>query len=79
MEYILTFGSTHNVLKAESVLKEAGLEFRLMPAPKSLSRYCDLVIAVKGASLEGVKKALSERSVGPKAVYRKEDCGYVEV
>ncbi len=79
MEYILTFGSTHNVLKAERVLKDANLEFRLMPAPKDLSRYCDLVIAVNGAVLDRAKGALARGDVAPKDVYRKEGSEYVKV
>ncbi len=78
MEYILSFGSAHKALKAESVLKEAGLSFRLLPAPKSLAAHCDLVISVKDdlpASIEILRKGRA----GPKAIYRKEGEDYVKV
>ena len=41
--YILGFGSAHNALKAESILKAASVRFRLLPAPKALEAYCGLV------------------------------------
>ncbi len=78
MEYILAFGSSHKALKAESVLKEHGLPFRLLPAPKALAAYCGLVISVKddhGTHVEALKKA----GAGPKAIYRKEGDEYVKV
>ncbi len=77
MLYILAFGSTHKALKAENVLKEAGLSFRLLPAPKVLSAYCDLVISVDDLStpVETLKKG----GAVPKAIYRKEGEEYVKV
>ncbi len=79
MEYILTFGSTHRVLKVEELLKGHGVSFKLLPAPKELSRYCDLVISVDGLVLAEVRDILSSEGVEPKGVYRKEDDRYVEV
>ncbi|MEK7314495.1 MAG: DUF3343 domain-containing protein [Deltaproteobacteria bacterium] len=79
MEYLLAFGSTHRVLKAESVLKEKGVPFRLNPAPSSLAAYCDLVITVSEDSLPGAKAALIVAKLKPKAVYRASGGAYVKV
>lgn len=78
MEYILAFGSAHKALKAESVLKEAGLSFRLLPAPKALAAYCDLVISIKDGLPVSVE-ALKKGGAGPKSIYRKEGEDYVKV
>ncbi len=79
MEYILAFGSAHKALKAESILKKAGVKFRLLPAPKALVPYCDLVISVSGADYTEALKLLKASVQTLKAVYRKEGEEYAQV
>lgn len=79
MEFIFAFGSAHKALKAESVLKEASVPFRLLPAPKALAEYCDLVISVKETELEPAKYALASAGLKLKTIYRKEGEEYVEM
>lgn len=79
MEYLLAFGSTHRVLKAESVLKKKGAPFRLNPAPPSLAAYCDLVITVSEDTLFDAKAALMAAKLKPSAIYRAERGAYVKV
>ncbi len=79
MEYILVFGSAHKALKAESILKEAGMAFRLLPAPRALVEHCDLVISVADVDLKEAKETLDASGLKLKAVYRKEGEEYAEV
>lgn len=79
MDYILVFGSVHKALKAESILKRASIPFRLLPAPKALVPECDLVVSVTDGSLASADAALKRKGLRLKAVYRKEDNGYVKV
>ncbi len=79
MEYILAFGSAHKALKAESILKKAGVKFKLLPAPKVLVPYCDLVISVAEADYKETLKALKASAQTLKAVYRKEGEEYAKV
>ncbi|MBI5234596.1 MAG: DUF3343 domain-containing protein [Deltaproteobacteria bacterium] len=79
MEYLLAFGSAHKALKAESLLKEAVIDLKLLPAPKVLSDYCDLVIVIKGDDLDWALKKLKDADVLPSMVYKKEAKGYVKV
>lgn len=79
MDYLMTFGSAHRALKAEEILKEAGLPFRLLPAPKALEPFCDLVLRVDGETLAGAAGLLEEHGVKLRSVYRKEGDEYVEV
>jgi len=79
MEYIMAFGSTHKALKAESVLKDGAVPFRLLPAPKALASYCALVISVGEDVLERAGEVLAAAGAGPKSIYRKEGEEYVKV
>ncbi|HLC18561.1 MAG TPA: DUF3343 domain-containing protein [Thermodesulfobacteriota bacterium] len=79
MEYLLAFGSAHRALKAEGVLKGGGIAFRLLPAPRVLAEYCDLVISVSGDLLEEALRVLRDDGVGPQRVFKREGEGYVEV
>ncbi len=79
MKNLLAFGSTHIVLKAESILQDLDLPFRLNPAPSVLTSYCDLVITVEDDILAEVLTALSSAGVRPKGVYRKENKGYIKL
>jgi hypothetical protein len=50
---IATFHSTHMVLKAEKVLKEAGLEgVRLVPVPSQVSSDCGVSVRFAAAQVE---------------------------
>lgn len=79
MEYILGFGTPHRALKAEQILKEACLSFRLLPVPKALDASCGLVIRVAGGELDAAKSALENSGVRPRSIYRKEGEDYVKV
>ncbi|MDH4227397.1 MAG: DUF3343 domain-containing protein [Deltaproteobacteria bacterium] len=71
MSYILTFGSTHTVLKAEEVLKEKGVAFRLDPAPKSLTEGCELVITAEEGNLKELIKVLGNACISPVSIYER--------
>lgn len=80
MEYILGFGSAHNALRAESILKEkTEIRFRLLPAPKMLDRQCGLVISLEGDDLEAAVGVLDKEGMEPRSVYRKEGDEYVKM
>jgi hypothetical protein len=82
VEYVATFSSTHKVLKAEKVLKEGGVPFKLYPSPKALiaPSQCGLVIVFDGVNMEAFKETLAGERTRPKSIYRKEKEGkYVEV
>jgi len=79
MDYILTFGSVHRVLKAEGILNDADISFRLIPAPKALEKICDLVILVDDAGLAAANLALAAADFLPKAVYAGHENEYIKV
>lgn len=79
MDYILGFGTPHRALKAEQILKEACLSFRLLPVPKALDASCGLVIRVGEGELDAAKSALERNGLSPRNIYRKEGEDYVKV
>lgn len=79
MEYILGFGSTHRALKAEAILKEASIPFRLLPVPKALDSACGLVISVDEGTFEGALNTLEKGGLSPRNAYRKEGEEYVKM
>jgi len=79
MEYILAFGSAHRALKAESVLRVSGIEFRLLPAPRAFTLHCDLVISLKGEVLSEARETLGKSGEGPTRIFLREGDDYVEV
>ena len=79
MDYLMTFGAAHRALKAEDILKEAALPFKLLPSPKALEPFCDLVVLVNGETLPGAAEMLEKQGVKPRSIYRKEGDEYVKV
>ena len=79
MEYIATFGSTHKTLKAENVLKEKDIPFKLIPTPKKLAAFCDLAISYEDKDRTAVETAFRDNSVKTAAIYGKEGDEYVKV
>ena len=56
---VATFHTTHSVLKAEKILKEAGLEdIRLIPVPSRISSDCGVTVRFLLSDLENVRKLL---------------------
>lgn len=79
VEHILTFGSAHKALKAESVLKRQAVAFRLLPGPKALIEHCDLVISVEEGALNAARQALAASGVQIKSIYIRDGENYVKV
>lgn len=79
MEFILGFGSAHNALKAESILKAASVRFRLLPAPKAFEANCGLVIEIDVGALDEAMAALAGADLYPRTRYRKEGDDYVKM
>lgn len=72
MSYHLSFGSTHKVLKAEKILKDNKITFRLNPAPKEIASYCALVITVSDEdTVEEIKELLLENDLPIKGIFKK--------
>jgi len=59
----LVFETTHLTMKAESVLKEAGIPVRLFPKPRKVISECGLIIKVFNGDLDAAKNLLEGKGV----------------
>lgn len=59
----LVFETTHLTMKAESVLKEAGIDIRLFPKPRKVISECGLIIKVLDRDIEAAKALLLEKGI----------------
>lgn len=79
MDYILGFGSPHKALKAEEILKNAQVSFRLLPVPRALDASCGLVILVRDGAFHEACGVLEKIGLRPSNIYRKEGEDYVKM
>jgi len=66
----LVFATTHLTMKAEEILKNAGIPLRLFPKPRKVISECGLVIKVLNVDLERAAKACSEKGVEVEEIIR---------
>jgi len=66
--FILIFNSTHQVIKAESILQANDIEYDIIPTPKEYSSDCGMSIRMVHnlASLEKLKIHLQKVDLYPK-------------
>lgn len=72
---VLIFHSIHKVMKAEKILKDNGVEVKLMPVPRSLSSDCGLSLEFPLSVNEKVKGFLEEQACIPEEIYEKKGEG----
>jgi hypothetical protein len=78
-DYIAIFHSIHRVLKAEKILKEAGVDFLLIPVPRQLTADCGLALRFApqaGTALLGI---LADAGLTPVELYQRSGDAYREV
>ncbi len=52
------FPNVNHTLKAEKILKEKGIPYKLIPVPKHISSDCGVCIRVKGEDVNRAKALL---------------------
>lgn len=58
---VATFHSTHSVIKAETLLQDAGLEsVRLVPVPSQVSSDCGVTVRFLRVDIDRAREILSE-------------------
>ena len=67
--------STQLVIKAEKILKEVGIECRIIPLPKEIDASCGLAIRTELQNLEKVQKIFEENEMDLKR-YKVEKIGF---
>jgi hypothetical protein len=61
--YVVLFDSTHQALRAEAVLKEAGIPHAVINTPREFSVDCGISLRIDTASEKAAGRALREAGV----------------
>jgi hypothetical protein len=69
---LFTFGSTSHALKAETVLKESGAIFIIMPTLREISASCGLSIKIFPENVKPYSDILANHSVAAQGIYHVE-------
>jgi len=67
---VFTFISTSQALKAERVLKQANMEFLMMPTPREISTSCGLAVKVASEDLGKSSEILRQNRVQVDGAYQ---------
>jgi hypothetical protein len=67
---VLIFRGTHEVLRAEKILKEGGVPVRLIPVPRRLASDCGLALTVPAGQAREAAGLLSGGGVRPASAHR---------
>ena len=78
-QLLAVFNSAHRVMKAENILKKAGLPILLIPAPRALSTDCGLAIRYDNDLYDGVLQTLVSENILPATIYRKDSDVHYEI
>ncbi|PKN11476.1 MAG: hypothetical protein CVU69_12390 [Deltaproteobacteria bacterium HGW-Deltaproteobacteria-4] len=69
-DFIAVFHSIHRVMKAEKILKGAGVPILLIPAPREISSDCGLALRYTPDDAERIQNLLFGQGLPPAEVYQ---------
>lgn len=69
MEIVLTFGGTHDVVRAEQALLDTGLPVRVMPLPSTIRAGCGLCLRVAPDDAQAALRTLAAASIPVQQAY----------
>ena len=78
-DYVAIFHSIHRVLKAEKILKQAGVDFLLIPVPRQLTSDCGLALRFSPNAKAGLLETLAIADLPPAEMFQRSGGGYLEV
>jgi len=76
-DFIAVFHSIHRVMKAEKILKGAGVPILLIPAPREISSDCGLALRYTPEETERVRDLLASQGLPPAEVYQYQEGKFV--
>jgi len=69
-DLLLVFGTVQRVMRAERTARDASLDVDVIPAPRSVSSECGVVLEARRSQVGALGQRLREADLEPKAVYR---------
>lgn len=67
--YVITFDSTHHAIKGEKLLKDMGIEIKMIPTPREITASCGLSIRFEPQALETVKSGIRNSELLINGIY----------
>lgn len=78
-DFVAIFHSIHKVLKAEKLLKQAGVRFLLIPVPRQLTSDCGLALRFTSADRDELLAVLQTAGLPPVELHQFRDDRFVAV
>lgn len=78
-DYVAIFHSIHRVLKAEKILKQAKVDFLLIPVPRQLTSDCGLALRFSPETKGVLLRILAAADLSPVEMFQRREGGYLEV
>jgi selenide,water dikinase len=75
-DLLLVFGSVQRVMRAERAARDAGLDVDSVPAPRSVSSQCGVVLEAMAGDAGALEEALGGIGLEPQSVWRRQDKGW---
>jgi selenide,water dikinase len=71
-DLLLVFGTVQRVMRAERAARDAGLDVDAVPAPRSVSSQCGVVLEVVAGETAALQEILAGIDLEPQSVYRRQ-------
>ncbi len=78
-DYVAIFHSIHRVLKAEKILKQASVDFLLIPVPRQLTSDCGLALRFSPETKDQLLEVLSAQELSPVELHQRKDGQYLDI
>ena len=70
MRTVFIFESTRSVIRAERLCRQAGLEVKVIPVPRSVSPNCGMALEVMDEMSQAIRTILEEQNLPVKMIDR---------
>ncbi len=78
-DFVAIFHSIHRVLKAEKILKQATVDFLLIPVPRQLTSDCGLALRFAPETKDELLQVLAGNDLSPVELHQRKDGNYLEI
>lgn len=69
---IFIFDSTRSVIRAEKICRNAGLDIKIIPVPRSISPKCGMALEIDMKLEKDIRRLLLENDLNAETIERKD-------